>query len=128
MWERLKGGGAILFGIASFIALLLVIALLINVGVYLGERIYPWLVKISGITLVVVLFLLLPLALFRRTRNFSGWGLSIASWVFGTTLWVWGFLLTYQLWGGFALFIGLIFLGVGVVPLAMLAILFEGMW
>ena len=128
MWERLKGGGAILFGIASFIALLLVIALLINGGVYLGERIYPWLVKISGITLVVVLFLLLPLALFRRTRNFSGWGLSIASWVFGATLWVWGLLLTYQLWGWIALIIGLFLLGVGVVPIAMLATLFNGMW
>jgi ATP-dependent protease ClpP protease subunit len=128
MWDRLKGGGAILLGIASLIAILLGIALLINGGVYLGERIYPWLVKISGITLVVVLFLLLPLALFRRTRNFSGWGLSIASWVFGATLWVWGLLLTYQLWGGIALIIGLFLLGVGVVPIAMLATLFNGMW
>lgn len=33
-----------------------------------------------------------------------------------------------MLWGGIAVFIGLFLLGVGVVPIAMLATLFNGMW
>ena len=37
-------------------------------------------------------------------------------------------IVTYALWGGFGLFIGLMLGGVGVVPLAMLATLFKGMW
>src|SRR5438046_9731864 len=52
----------------------------------------------------------------------------IVSYVFGATLWVWSLLLTYTLWGGFWLFIGLFMAGVGVVPLAMIATFFKGMW
>ena len=39
-----------------------------------------------------------------------------------------GLLLTWMLWGGFAVMIGLFLCGVGVVPMAMLATLFSGMW
>ncbi len=39
-----------------------------------------------------------------------------------------GFLLTLELWGVFAVLIGLFFLGIGVVPIAILATLFNGMW
>ena len=48
--------------------------------------------------------------------------------MFGFTLWVWGLLLTYDLWGAIAVLVGLVLLGVGVVPIAMLATLFKGMW
>ena len=44
------------------------------------------------------------------------------------TLWVWGLILTYDLWGGAAVLVGLFLLGVGVVPMAMLATLFGAMW
>jgi hypothetical protein len=39
-----------------------------------------------------------------------------------------GLLLTWMLWGGFAVFIGLFLMGIGVVPIAMAATLFKGMW
>ena len=39
-----------------------------------------------------------------------------------------GLLLTLDLWGGCAAVIGLFLLGIGVVPIAMLATLFNGMW
>jgi hypothetical protein len=39
-----------------------------------------------------------------------------------------GLLLTYVIWGGFAVFIGLFLAGVGVVPVAMLATLLKGLW
>lgn len=128
LWARLKGAGQSILGFSLIIGILAATALFISGGIYLGKQIYPWLFNISGITIAVVLFFLLPLSLFRRARNFSGLGLLTASWVFGATLWVWGFLLTYQLWGGIALIIGLFLLGVGVVPIAMLATLFNGMW
>ena len=128
MWEKLKGAGAIVAGIAIFLGIALLIALFIHGGAWLGEKIYPWLVTISSIALAIVIFVLLPLVLFRKTRGFSGTGLMIASFVFGFTLWVWGLLLTYHLWGAIAVFIGLFLMGVGVVPIAMLATLFKGMW
>ncbi|HXH21968.1 MAG TPA: hypothetical protein VNN10_08050 [Dehalococcoidia bacterium] len=128
MWEKLKGAGAVVAGIAIFLGIALLIALFIHGGAWLGEKIYPWLVTISSIALAIVIFVLLPLVLFRKTRGFSGTGLMIASFIFGFTLWVWSLLLTYHLWGAIAVFIGLFLMGVGVVPIAMLATLFKGMW
>jgi hypothetical protein len=43
-------------------------------------------------------------------------------------LWMTGLLLTYTLWGGFAVFIGLFMFGVGVVITAFLATLLNGLW
>jgi hypothetical protein len=37
-----------------------------------------------------------------------------------------GYVVLYELWGGFGLFLGLVLLGVGSVPIACLALLFSG--
>lgn len=50
----------------------------------------------------------------------------ISSYVFGLTLWFLGLLLTYFTWGFLGVFIGLVLVGVGVVPVAMLAMLLNG--
>ncbi len=83
---------------------------------------------ISLIALGICIVILGPLALLRFTRPWAGIGYFIASYVFGLTGWFMGLLLTWMLWGGFAVIIGLVFLGVGVIPIAMLATLFKGMW
>ena len=128
MWEKLKGVGWGVAGLAILVAFALLVALFIHGGAWLGEKIYPWLVWISSLALVILLFVLLPLGVFHKTREFAGNGMLIASWVFGLTLWVWGLILTYHLWGALAVYIGLFFFGVGVVPMAMFATLFKGMW
>lgn len=143
MWEKIKlvgggligavgggliGAGGVVIGIGIFVAILLLIGLLVEGGAWLSAKAYPWLQTISAITLIVLVVVLLPLSFFSRTRSFSGSGILISSYVFGLTLWVWGFLLTYVLWGGFAVILGLFLFGVGVVPIAMLATLFKGMW
>ncbi len=132
IWGKLKGGWTIILGIlgvASFIAVIILLPGLFIGGVlWIAEIAYPWLVDLSVFAVGVCAIIFLPLAIFRRTRTFAGWGLSIASWVFGITLWCWGLLLTYDIWGIFAVIIGLIFLGVGVLPIAMLATLFNGLW
>jgi hypothetical protein len=128
MWDKIKGMGGAAIGIGIFVGFLLIIGLILEGGLWLSEQIYPWLALISVITLGVVLVVLIPLSLFKRTRMLSGNGFTIASHIFGLTLWTWAFLLTYAIWGGVALMIGLFFLGVGVVPIAMLATLFNGLW
>jgi len=128
MLDKMKDAGATVGGLAILIGIALLNALFIHGGAWLGARIYPWLVAISVIALGGVIFVLLPLASFRKARGLSATGLMIASFVFGLTLWVWGLLLTYNLWGAIAVFIGLFLMGIGVVPIAMLATLFEGMW
>ena len=128
MWEKLKGAGAVVIGLGILVLFALLIGLFIHGAAWLGEKVYPWLVTISSITLGVTVFILLPLSFIRRARGFASTGLMVASFVFGVALWVWGLLLTYHLWGVWAVFLGLFLLGVGVVPIAMLATLFKGMW
>jgi len=128
MKEKFKSIGSVLLGIGIFIGIILLAAFFIRGGIWLSEILYPWLVMISAIALLICILVLLPLAFFHKTRGFSSLGLYIASYIFSATLWVWAFLLTYALWGAMALFIGLFLAGIGVVPIAMLATLFNGEW
>jgi len=128
MKENLKMAGYIAIFIALAIGSILLIALFIKGGIWISERIYPWLAIITGIALFITIFCLLPTAIFKRSRGFAGAGLLIASYVFGVTLWVSAFLLTYTIWGGVALIVGLFLMGIGIVPIAMLATAFVKQW
>jgi hypothetical protein len=128
MKEKLKTAGSVLLGIAISAGLLLLAVFIIKGGLWLSQIIYPWLETIFAIAFFGSILLFLPLAFIRKTRGFSAVGLLVASYVFGATLWVWAFLLTYSIWGFTALLIGLFMAGVGVVPIAMLATLFNGEW
>lgn len=128
MKEKIKDLGWSILGIAFFIGIILLALLFIKGGLWLSAILYPWLVLISLITFAISIFILLPLGIFKKTRPVSGTGLLITSYVFGTTVWVWSFLLVYALWGFLGLFIGLFIGGVGVIPVAMLATLFNGEW
>jgi hypothetical protein len=128
MKDTLKSIGSFLLGICILVAVMLVLTMFIKGGVWLSERVYPWLVILFTISLFVVILVLLPLAIFRRTRAFAGGGIYLASFVFGLTLWVWSLLVSYTLWGVTGIIIGLLLGGVGVVPIAILASLFHGLW
>ena len=82
---------------------------------------YTKLLPISWIGLLIVLVVLLPLACFRRTRFFAGHGISIFSWVLGLTTWLLGAVITFSTYGWWALIIGLLLFGIGVVPIAIFA-------
>jgi hypothetical protein len=123
---EVAGGLAILLGLV--VLALLAAFLFIQGGLWLSQALYPLLVSVSGLTLAVVIFLLLPNAIFSSTPRFAGGGMLIASYVFGASLWVWSFLITYMLWGWVGLAIGLFMAGVGVVPLAMIATLLNWEW
>jgi hypothetical protein len=126
--ETLSNMGAYAFGLIILLAVLALPVLFIAGGVVLGEKILPWLVSLSALTLGLNIVILLPLALIPPTRPWAGLGFFISSYVFGLTGWFMGLLLTWILWGGMAVIIGLFIMGVGVVPIGMLATLFNGMW
>jgi hypothetical protein len=88
----------------------------------------PWLVPAFFWMLGITIFILGPLALIRITQGFSAVSLMIASYVFGTCLWITSLLLTYELLGTIAVVIGLVVLGIGIVPIALLAALFHAQW
>lgn len=120
------GGLALMLAIAA-VGIAIVIAFILG-GVWGSKHLLPWLTVISFVVFAIVIFVLLPLAIPRATRGFSSISMLIASYVFGATLWMFGLLLTYFTWGVVAVIIGLVFFGVGVVPIALLATLFKGMW
>jgi hypothetical protein len=54
--------------------------------------------------------------------------LIVTSWFVGVLVWLTCFSTVVDLWGMTAAIIGLLFLGVGCVPMAILATLFHGSW
>lgn len=97
-------------------------------GVGVGMRILPWLMLLSILLLGLDVVILVPLAFIRRTRAWAGVGFYVSAFVFGLTGWSMGLILTWALWGGLAVFVGIFLLGIGVIPIAMLAALCNGMW
>jgi hypothetical protein len=128
MLEKLKELGWGLLGIIFMVALIILGGLFIYGGVWISDKVYPWLIPISAIALGVSIFIFLPLGIFRKTRAFAGNGLFIASYVFGATLFVWSLLVAYQLLGVVGILIGLALAGVGVVPVAMFGTIINGLW
>jgi hypothetical protein len=124
----LKNIGMVVLGLLFMAALLG-----IGIGLLLGAAAFSfWVLKWTPIafalTLAVSFFVLGPLALIPPTRVASAIGLMIASYVFGAIMWVWGFAFTYVAWGWIAVIIGLVIMGIGVVPVAMLAALLHADW
>ena len=120
--------GTYALGLVIMLAFLALPVLFIVGGVVVAEKILPWLMLLSMLALVFNIVILLPLALIPPSRPWAGLGFFISSYIFGLTGWFMGLLLTWMLWGGLAVIIGLFIMGIGVIPIAMLATLFNGMW
>lgn len=126
--EKLKEAFYSILGVGIFIAFVLITGLLFIYGAKFAEAILPFLQELTGWITAIALFILLPLAIFRQTRTISAVGLYLSSFVFGISLWVYGFLTAYFYWGVVGVLIGLVFLGIGVVPVAILAALVNADW
>src|ERR1019366_44455 len=126
--RALKGVGIVLAGIAGAVALVFLAALYIAGLAWVSENVYEYLNIAAIIAFAVCVFILLPCALFRVTRKVSVYGLLISSVIFGASTWILGFLVTLQYWGSTGVFVGVIMGVVGIVPLGMLASLFNGDW
>src|SRR6476659_3090877 len=124
----LKSIGGFGLGLVGLIAVATVLLLVVRGGAWLADKAYPWLIVLFALALIVCVFILLPLAMFRKTRAFSGLGIYIASYAFGLTLWVWCLLTTYTLWGPVAVVLGVLMAGVGILPIAIIACITKGLW
>lgn len=128
MFEKLKGAANYALGGAVLIGLLALPFIFIKGAIWASKTLLPPLAAIGWIALAIVILILLPLSLFRRLRGFTGTSIYLSSYLFGLICWLTGFIVTYVLWGAWAIVIGLLFLGGGVVPIGMLASLFKGEW
>lgn len=126
--NAVKTAGMVILGLAGFVAFIFAVVLLIHGTLFVAEKVLPYLITATTIATAICIFVFLPLALFRATRPASVWGFYLASFIFGLGVWMYGFLVTYDLWGGTGIFVGLILGVVGVVPLGILAAALHGIW
>jgi len=126
--EGLKAIGGFILWIAIMVGLVFLGVVLLRGGLSLAEKILPYLISISNWVLLVLIFVLIPMAYFKKTKVYAGVGLFSISYFFGFTLWLYSALATYIFWGFLALIIGLFFLGLGVLPIAIVASIFKGEW
>lgn len=126
--DTLAGLGGLLIGGAFLVVAAAIAGVFIFGAAWASTKLLPWFSVLTWVAFGLVVFILLPLAIPKATRGFSSVALFVASYVFGATLWMEGLLFTLAIWGVGAVFIGLFLVGVGVVPIAMLATLLKGMW
>lgn len=126
--ETLKTGafglGFLLVVAAAFVLPMIFIVGATAVSFWIKE----WLPYVFWINLLIAFFILGPLSLIPPARFIAASGFLIASIVFGVMIWVCGLGVTYEAWGLGGVIIGLVFAGVGIVPVAMLAALLQGEW
>ena len=75
---------------------------------------------------VVFIVTLVPSLLFPRSRSFCSKGIVVVTYLWGASLWIYSGYTVLQLWGIWAFIIGVAIAGIGTVPLACLALLFNG--
>jgi len=131
MTSRLKSIGQTLFGLAAFAVLGVGLVLLVSIFLYGVPRVSLVVYRIAsplfGIALAIDI-LSLPLALIKRARRVVSIVLLISSYLFGVILWTYSAGMSFVFWGYFGLFVGLVWLGVGVVPVALLAASLHSDW
>ena len=126
--EKIKNAGCLIFGILFLLGLILTALFIIKGAFWIGEKVLPFLLDVTGIVSLIVFFVFVPMTFFKKTRRRARTALLLSSFLFGLTLWVYSALVAYTLWGLLGLFIGLFILGIGVVPVGIIAALISGEW
>ncbi len=125
--QKLKDIGAVLLGILIIVGILVGSILIIGYGSKVAIKADPILSWIS-LAILVINLITIPLVIFKRTRAWYGLELFFSSMIYGLSLWVYGFLVTYILWGIGAVVVGIFILGIGVVPFGLIASVIHHEW
>lgn len=126
---KLSGARSLVLALVFLLVLplLLLIAIIVGAG-YLSEQILPLLLDFVVPVLAISVLALIPLSFFNRTRAWAGKMLYLSSFLYGICAWLLSFVITMELWGVFAVILGLVLLGIGIVPIGVLAALFNAQW
>jgi O-antigen/teichoic acid export membrane protein len=117
-----------IFGVVIFLAFLSIPVLLILGSTWAAKNLLQPLIVLGWIAIAIDILILLPLSIFKGLRSYTGTAIFISSFIFGLVTWLLGFILTYAIWGLWAVVAGVLLFGGAVVPFALLATLFNGMW
>lgn len=123
----LKNIGMVLLGLAVVAGLILISVLFIEGAIWATVKLTPILETANELALCATVLLLIPASL-KIGRGLSAVGYLVISYIFGITLWMFGLIVAYAIWGVVGIIVGLGFLGLGVVPVALIASLLHGEW
>jgi hypothetical protein len=73
-------------------------------------------------------FVFAPMLFIRRARRWSAIGMFYSSYILGLFLWTTCFLYTFDHNGWLWVIFGILFLGLGIIPIAFFGALFHGDW
>lgn len=112
------------FSIAGSISFLLVGLSILVFGLRHLDLVLTLTTEIADVAFALVIFCLL-LALFPATRIIAGKAIAVSSYFLGINVWVAGAYAVLHLWGLMPLIGGLLFFGIGPVPMGIIALLFH---
>ena len=92
------------------------------------ERVFAWLQNGVSIIIVVWVLVVLPLLIFRKTREIAAVILVYSSIFTGFTCWWYSFIICYRALGTAALIVGVLGGGLGVVPVAVVGVFIRSFW
>ena len=95
---------------------------------WIAEYVYPFATFLAAIAFFVVIPLSSLLSIFKKHRDVGATGLLVSSYVIGLYLWVTSLIIAYGLAGVYWLVVGVLFAGIGVVAVALVAALLSGEW
>lgn len=126
--QNLSQIGNYLLGLLILVAIIIVPIIFFQGTLWASEHLLEPLINLGWIVFAINIIIFLPVSIVKKWRAFSGISIFISSYLFGAILYFSGFIISYSIWGVTALVIGLFLLGVGVVPIALLATLVHGLW
>jgi len=126
--QILKAAGGFFLWLAVMSGAVFLVAALFAGIVAASAQAFFYLTWIWQTALLLSIFIFLPLAIFRATRMAAAFGLLGVSFAFGACVWIFGLIVTWSYWGLWVAFIGICFIGVGVVPLGIIASAFHSDW
>lgn len=125
--EKIKEYGPIVLGLIAITLFFGIFSIFIKYLLIIALYLVPIFEKMNNAISFIVL-LLLACSVVPAFRVVTGVGIIIGASLWGIGLWLNSLIITYTLWGLTGIFIGLFLAGVGVLPSAILALLFNGEW
>lgn len=125
MPESIKNGFYSVLGMGFWLLMVGVFAAGV-IGVAWFRETFSNLFKIVNDITFGVFVLLVIVSVIPRAREFTGNWIVVCSYVFGVLLWLICLVVTYELWGFFGIFLGVIMLGFGIFVTAFIALLMHG--
>lgn len=130
--SELKNTIVYIAGLIKYVAVLVVIVGLLSV-VFAGVRflsgvLIPVLSVVSAAMIMVMIFMLVLSSIVRKYVTVTSFALLIFSYFFGITAWFLGLASTLHYFGFIWVVIGVFMLGIGVVPIGLLALAVNEQW